>query len=595
MPIAHSSAIETKKKTNARTSSSETPLSLPFWDDFSKGAADTLWEEYTSVAITQGLAVNPPSIFAATFDGISATGKPYDLNDVLAKGYADVLTSRPIDLATLVNQNDSVYLSFFYQVTGHGEAPDLDDNFSLSLKDKNGTWVKVFDVANSAALDPATFYYAHVKVAFDYFHENFQFRFQNFARLSGPYDTWHLDYIFLNARRYNTSFYFPDRSVSHPPTTIFQDYTSIPVKHFKDTAKYVVANAASRFFNFSVLNQPSNYSTYAQVTTFAADTTEKTIPIDSAIVIQINSRSFELADELSPVPPDSLNLLADSIHIRYFLYMISGDGREENRARFLDSLRFMRNDTTFSDFSLGKHYAYDDGVAEYGAGLNSAGSQVAYRFNMLTKQRDSLVAIDIYFPEFGDTKSRTLLLKIWGAGNDGPGPELHSETISVTRTVQNTFTRYRLQEPIGVKGNFYVGWQQNVAASIPAGLDKNNNTGQFMYFNTTGSWQQNQTLEGCLMVRPFFGKGKAGEVLGVEENSFKPYPNPNHGRFFIPANASQIHIFDTLGREIPFSASGYGDHQSVELTSCESGLYIVTWVENGRYRHSKIRVQKTQP
>ncbi|MBK9213821.1 MAG: hypothetical protein IPO14_12990 [Saprospiraceae bacterium] len=83
-------------------------LSLPFFDDFVQNKIDsTNWTD-GFVFVNYGMAVNPPSLGVATFDGINENGKPYGGGH----GLSDILTSSFIDLS---NQgSDSLFLSFFY-------------------------------------------------------------------------------------------------------------------------------------------------------------------------------------------------------------------------------------------------------------------------------------------------------------------------------------------------------------------------------------------------------------------------------------------------------------------------------------------------
>ena len=86
-------------------------LILPFWDDFStsvKVPDPALWAFGNVVSINAGRSINPPSLNAATFDGVNALGNPYS-NELDATGKADSLVSQCIDLSGLgVDQNDSV-------------------------------------------------------------------------------------------------------------------------------------------------------------------------------------------------------------------------------------------------------------------------------------------------------------------------------------------------------------------------------------------------------------------------------------------------------------------------------------------------------
>ena len=76
-----------------------TPVLLPFWDDFASSEVllqQTLWFAGNSVSLNNGIGIRPPSKNVVSFDGADSLGKPYNVNDVLAKGYADRLISQPI-------------------------------------------------------------------------------------------------------------------------------------------------------------------------------------------------------------------------------------------------------------------------------------------------------------------------------------------------------------------------------------------------------------------------------------------------------------------------------------------------------------------
>lgn len=102
----------TKSKSAQARTQDITPLSLPFWDDFAtikNGVADAnLWQYANSVWINSGLGINPPSLNVATFDGLDSLGKPYNVNDVLAKGFADKMVSAPLrlDEVAVANRNN---------------------------------------------------------------------------------------------------------------------------------------------------------------------------------------------------------------------------------------------------------------------------------------------------------------------------------------------------------------------------------------------------------------------------------------------------------------------------------------------------------
>jgi len=111
---------------------------LPFFEDFSSSDTvirDSLWLYGNSVLLNNGIGIHPPSRNVVTFDGADSLGKPYSINDVLAKGFADQLISQPIRMDLVdVSERNTVYFSFFYELEGNGEPPDPGDQLILSFK-----------------------------------------------------------------------------------------------------------------------------------------------------------------------------------------------------------------------------------------------------------------------------------------------------------------------------------------------------------------------------------------------------------------------------------------------------------------------------
>ncbi|MBS1543229.1 MAG: hypothetical protein JST14_06315, partial [Bacteroidetes bacterium] len=197
------------------------PLQIPFWDDFSYSDSlsypdENMWQYGSSVYLNNGIGIQQPSKNVATFDGVDSLGKPYNVNDILAKGLADQLVSQPIRMDVVDPAlRGTVYLSFFYQVKGNGEAPDPGDDLILSFLNADGKWEPMLTIENDGSQDPSTFYQVLVPITDDrFYHVAFQFRLQNFSRLSGPYDTWNVDYIYLNSGRSTSDTSYPDRTVS---------------------------------------------------------------------------------------------------------------------------------------------------------------------------------------------------------------------------------------------------------------------------------------------------------------------------------------------------------------------------------------------
>ena len=102
------------------------------------------------------MGINPPSINVATFDGLDSAFLPYS-QQVLTNGLRDSLVSQAIKLGVpgvAVGERNSVYLSFFYQWQGNGEAPDPDDYLQVEFRNDLGQWEKVMTIYPKVILQP---------------------------------------------------------------------------------------------------------------------------------------------------------------------------------------------------------------------------------------------------------------------------------------------------------------------------------------------------------------------------------------------------------------------------------------------------------
>ena len=605
-PIAGKWLTQGKSAQSSR--SQATPLTLPFWDDFSYADSltypkESLWQYGKSVFLNNGLGIKPPTKNIVTFDGVDSLGKPYNVNDVLAKGLADKLVSQPIQM-NLVDPalRGTVYLSFYYQVKGRGENPDIGDQLILSCKNSDSKWESVYVIENNDAIQPNIFYQVVIPITSDrFFHKAFQFRLQNFARLSGPYDTWNVDYVYLNTGRSVNDTSYPDRAVSSPLSSMFVDYYAIPIKHFMKNPLNNLKKPSLDLYNLKAGNlQPFDYSTEAKITTKIGDKiTTKKITLDVAQdpgTILVGLQYLNLT--LNKIPPlSAYDPNADSIGIKLKYGMstkdnvLPGDNGDYNPAQY-SPIDFRFNDTIRTNYTLASYYAYDDGSAEYGAGLNQAGSYLAFKFSVKSSQAETLTYVDIYFPEFGDNTSQSLLLQIRSDLTDAASSILYQQSINVSRKTQSKYVRYPLTQSVAVSGLFYIGWKQISSASIPVGLDKNTDNGDKIYYNTNGTWIQNVSVKGSMMVRAGFGKSPdPGPITGLEpEPKVTPiYPNPTSGTCYLPVEADNIMVIDFTGRAVETDIQQLSDNKSLRFHS--SGLVIVRYSLNGKPHAEKIMVR----
>ncbi|MFM7855948.1 MAG: T9SS type A sorting domain-containing protein [Flammeovirgaceae bacterium] len=622
VPIWRTPPPEVSFKKNlpyARTSDATVPMLLPFWDDFSLNKFDplnntaypndTLWEYSRRVWVNDQMGINPPSIFVATFDGYDSLGKPYSKNDILAKGFADRLTSRPLrmDLVAPANRNN-VFLKFFYQYQGNGEAPDAGDILYLYLKDKNGIWNEVWKIENDGTLDKTKFVEVPIQITDPkYFHNKFQFRFQNFGRTSGPYDTWNVDYVYVsNGKKQYSPVYpdFPDRTIVSGPNSFLVEYQSIPIKHFRLSPNSYIRAPEVLLTNLrnDPAKQPINYSVRAKVTvrkngalTSTTNLVSNNVNIGSPLAFgEFKLRSIPGITSLPSLT--TIDNQIDSIAIKVMFNLDSSDHvikpikNGDWDTTVYTRIDFRHNDTTRTTYYLGSYYAYDDGTAEYGARINGIGSQLAYEFNMKTNAVDTLVAIDYYFPPFGDESSQSVQFHILGALTGQETDYLYRRNTVIKRSANNLFVREALASPVTVQGKFYIGWRLLSNALIPVGLDRSFDSGSKMFYNISGDWEQNTTLKGSLMVRPvFIRQGQTPPTVGVEGEPVNLlYPNPNNGVFYLPAQSEQISVIDMTGRHIVSTIEDQLDQKKISVEA-NTGIYVVRYFD-GKWKSVKMAI-----
>ena len=607
------------------------PLALPFWDDFSTPSGDypdsMLWENSRSVWVNNTMAINQPTINVATFDGLDSLGLPYDATNILEIGYTDKLISKPIDLSDPVIDHSNTYLSFFYEWQGKGEAPDPSDYLELQFKDNTSTWRSVMSIYPKNSFDRSTFYDTAIRVANEYFfHDDFQFRFRSFGRQSGPYDAWHLDYIYLNDDRDPNDHSYPERAAASEVTSPLGTYSAIPYWHF------VPENYADTIVTFDVKNLSDlldpitndpypiaiNYMMRGKFTNYLSNgstSVVEDIVVPSTGVNGVNG----IMEPFERIAVESKNLFddaeaqgyfrddADSVDVTLKAVVISDDENDRDKAK-LAPLDLTVNDTVSTTFRLRNYYAYDDGVAEYSAGLIQAGSRLAYQFqelydnvNTVKNDPDTLIGFDVYFPPYAVTNNQTISFFVF---DDSRRQEGRPDTILVQisrpikRSGLNEFQKIRFSPALLVADTFYIGWQQPLAGTALVGLDIDNDTGYKIYYTTDigspekASWTANESVHGSLMIRPVFGSGSIDETVAVaEELKFGIYPNPTYGSFFIDERFDHLSIFSATGVAIPFDMEKQMEKTKVTLDAAP-GLYIIQLSRNHQLVTQKILLRR---
>ena len=196
---------------------------------------------------------------------------------------------------------------------------------------------------------------------------------------------------------------------------------------------------------------------------------------------------------------------------------------------------------------------------------------------MKTIKPDTIVSLDLYFPNFGENIDQSIQIQILKDLTGDPGSFLHLETVKVQRSSHNNFWRFKLSRFIGVKDQFYIGWKQSASSVLAIGLDKNTNSGDKIFFNLNGAWEPNVNLTGSLMIRPIFGKF-TGTITGLEEEQIVApafFPNPSDGHFTITGEVERIEIYTITGQQIDFTASNSNQGKEIHINNPASGIYLL--------------------
>ena len=591
----------TKNHRSLTSKQSTTSLDLPFWDDFSQSLGqpnEELWENSANVNINPTLGSNPPTLNVATFDGTDAFGAPYDINSQFV-GNTDNLTSRAIDLSKVpANKLNSVFISFFWQARGNGEIPNETDSLRLQFLTSDSLWITQFKIVGGTAAirvddnDVDIFSQEIIKVdGEEFFHDQFRFRFQSFGRLTGGFDTWHVDYVFLNQDRNFSDLAYFDRGITKPPSSLFGEYSAIPADQFFKSPEDFAHPLQFELFNLDALPHPVEYSLniFDIVRGQLVDQTNE--PTTTPILSGLERRLVETnTPNLTGITAsDSIVLEAEIIYntgdqnLIQFINPVSGD------TTFYNNVDYKVNDTLRRRFNIQDYLAYDDGTGEFAAGINQIRGQLAYRY--VIPSQDTLTDIDIYFPKIASSvDGLPIEIIVWKNLSGATGSLIAKQPFTIQSGEGfNQFTRYTLEIPKVVNDTIFIGWEQFSDNFIGVGLDKNNDSGNNIFANVDGEWRENVGIAGSLMLRPVFRTTETKVVTSVPESvqpTTRIYPNPNSGTFTLEGQFDGVDIFNLSGQRVETLLNG----NQISLKEPKAGTYILRIKTNGKVVSKKVLV-----
>ncbi|MGN7888995.1 T9SS type A sorting domain-containing protein [Dyadobacter sp. 22481] len=566
---------------NLRTQAS---LNLPFFDDFS--TTKTLspntryWLPGSGVYINNTLTNSHPSVNVATFDGLNANGFPYNLVNPLTQGYTDTLTSQPINLNGKAAA-DSVYLSFYWAAKGLGELPDSSDYLQLEFFSKTQEWVPVW---TQQGYKVDTLFHQQFVAIKDpsYLHDAFQFRFRSYGRSSGPYDTWHLDYVYLNTKRSVKQPYLFDVAMRKPVSNILKKYTAMPLRQYRvspaaATADSVKTDIVNHFNNFNVLT-----STYTL--TDAQRGTEFARVVQRSIVVQA-LKSQPLRAKIAPV---NAAAQLDSLHLISKFFVATTDT--------IPGANLKTNDTITVRAALTDYFAYDDGSAEYGVQVNQKLGRVAVRY--VLAKADTIGGVRMSMVSFNkDISGQGFTIQIYNSKGGKPDQVIAQRSVAVRYpAARDGFIDYAFAVPVAVADTFYVGWLQINDQPVTVGFDRNSFLGSSaVYYNLGTEWAKETSLKGSIMIRPYLGKKAQGIITGnepVDAVNAIFYPNPARGEVrWNNRSLKKIEVYST-GGNLVHALEPVRNQQSATVEHLNQGIYIFKAMDGKRSFVQKMLISK---
>ena len=575
----------------------QTPLSLPFFDDFSttlpgQPPNPARWQPGSGVYVNNTMAINQPTVGVASFDGLNARGLPYVRNNPFVQDYTDTLASQPISLAGLAAA-DSVYLSFYWQIKGFGELPDAGDSLTLQFLDRAGAWQTVWRVEGGTLNN--NFVQTFIPVLnVRYFHAGFAFRFRAYGRASGPFDTWNLDYVYLNRGRSITDKFVKDVAARQSLGPLLKRYTAMPLAQYlvnptAETADSVSTDINNLFNNF-------NFTTFRfTVRDEVAGRLVQDTPSPNSVLIA------SLSSQRKTARPESATGFgtATKVALRYKIDVLTTD--DQNPA--IPGVNLRQNDTISALAVLDDYYAYDDGTWEYAQQIRQR-EQIAVRF--VLNKPDAIAGVRASIVPFTTNQTgQSFVVSVYADRNGRPGAIVFRQSFSVQYPPsRNGFVEFPFNRSVAVKDTFYVGYEQITSSDttlLRLGFDKNSPFGAQIFYSSGGSsWEQNLNsaslnVPGAFMLRPVMGGRQDAVVTATPEPDpvapLRAYPNPTPGlvRWDEP-NLTQLEVLSVGGRLLYALEPGRGI-QTLDLSYLPDGLYLLRLVAGSRVAVQKLVVQ----
>ena len=422
-----------------------------------------------------------------------------------------------------------------------------------------------------------------------YFRDNFQFRFRNFASLdqdawtgsnivgwSSNCDQWNIDYIRLDLNRTKNDLYPNDVAFVSPSISSLKEYQAMPWKqfrssdmitHFHNDLSNLSNTVKNTYYTFNIVK---NHQQTIYVSPLNNENANPYYPNGLHTYEHHANPALEMSYEYDG---------ADSalFTITHVFSMVGGNDVCKS------------NDTSVFEQKFYNYYAYDDGTAEAGYCLLSTmtNPQASFAVKFTLAEPDTLQAVRIWFNHtLNDENVAPFTLMVWDDQNGFPGNVLYEMPSQLPGFEDDylDFVPYYLEEPLAVSGTFYVGFYQNHDIQLNIGFDQNNDARGKFFYRTAADWIES-FYKGAPMIRPVVGKS-------FDHSSVKPYnklsdiklyPNPTHDKLFVQRDFEdeELHyqILNIYGQCLE---SGQLQSDELSLAPYADGVYFVKFFSKNK-------------
>ena len=416
-----------------------------------------------------------------------------------------------------------------------------------------------------------------------YFRNNFQFRFRNYASLdidpwtqgnivgwSSNCDQWNIDYVRLDLNRRINDLYPNDVAYVTPSISTLKEYQAMPWNQYRPSD--MISNFQNDLSNLS--NSPKNTSYTFNIVKNHSQTIYVS-PLNNENA-QPYYPSHGLHDSPFHVFPQlEMEYEYDGMDSAVFTitHIFSMVGVNDERRS---------NDTSRFEQKFYNYYAYDDGTAEAGYCLLSTmtNPEASFAVKFTLAEPDTLQAVRMWFNHtLNDENVSPFTLMVWDDNNGYPGNVLYSSSAQMPEFADNylDFVTYYLEEPLPISGTFYVGFHQNHDIQLNIGFDQNNDASGKFFYRTTATWNAS-FYKGAPMIRPVVGKSFDHTSVKPHEKytDIRMYPNPTTGIVRIQTNDNQedidYKILNVFGQCVEM---GHLNTPEISLANFANGIYFV--------------------